>query len=81
MSPIYGQATKLFLESEFQHKGNKQTENTNSQQNLAVFLGGTDSENEFILILYSNGHKNFLTKLSSLGKEPTFKVFKLKFFM
>ena len=57
MSPIYGHETKLFLESEFQHKGNKQTENANPQQNLAVFLGGTDSENEFILILHSNGHK------------------------
>ena len=25
-SPIYGHVAKLFLESEFQHKGNKQTE-------------------------------------------------------
>ena len=25
MSPTYGYITKLFLESEFQHKGNKQT--------------------------------------------------------
>ena len=73
MSPIYRHETKLFLESEFQLKGNKQMENVNSQQNLAVFLGGTDSENEFILILHSNGHKKIWTKLSSLGKEPTFK--------
>ena len=48
MSPTYGYVTKLFLESEFQHKGNKQTKNANSQQNLAVFLTGTDSENKNI---------------------------------
>ena len=28
MSPTYGYVTKLFLESEFQHKGNKQNEKT-----------------------------------------------------
>ena len=27
MSPTYGYVTKLFLESEFQHKGNKQMKN------------------------------------------------------
>ena len=45
MSPTgtYGYVTKLFLESEFQQKGNKQT---NSQQNLAVFWVGTDLENK-----------------------------------
>ena len=49
MTPTYGYVTKLFLESEFQHKGNKQTEkNANSQQNLAGFLAGTDSENKNI---------------------------------
>ena len=68
MSPIYGHETKLFLESEFQHIGNKQTENANSQQNLAVFLGGTDSENEFILILHSNGHKKNLDKIVIIRK-------------
>ena len=48
--PAYGYVTKLFLESEFQHKGTKQKkkkkkrkkENANFQQNLAVFLVGTD---------------------------------------
>ena len=68
MPSIYGHETKLFLESEFQHKGNKQTENANSQQNLAVFLGGTDSENEFILILHSNGHKKNLDKIVIIRK-------------
>ena len=48
MSPTYGHVIKLFLESEFQHKGNKQWKNANTQQNLAVFLAGTDSENKII---------------------------------
>ena len=48
ISPTYGHVTKLFLESEFQHKGNKQTKNMNSQQNLAVLLAGIDSENKII---------------------------------
>ena len=48
MSPTYGYVTELFLESEFQHKGKKQTTNANSQQNLAGFLAGTDSENKNI---------------------------------
>ena len=37
---LIGYVTKLFLESEFQHKGNEQTK--------AVFLAGTDSENKII---------------------------------
>ena len=35
MSPTYGHVTELFLESEFQHKGNEQLKNANSQQNIA----------------------------------------------
>ena len=45
----FGHVTKLFLESEFQHKGNKQMErkkekknNVNSKQTLAVFSAATD---------------------------------------
>ena len=48
MSPTYGYMMKLFLESDFQHKGNKQRENANSQQNLAGFFARTDSENKII---------------------------------
>ena len=44
ISPTYGHMAKLFLESEFQCKGNKQTKKPNSQQNLAVFSAATDSE-------------------------------------
>ena len=38
--------TKLFLELEFQHEGNKQMKNMNSKQNLAVFSAATDSEHK-----------------------------------
>ena len=45
----YGHMTKLFLESEFQQKGNKQTKkNSYSQQKHAVFSAATDSENKII---------------------------------
>ena len=33
MSPTYGYVTKLFLESEFQHKGNKQMKNKQKNKN------------------------------------------------
>ena len=36
--------TKLFLEPEFQTKGNNKRKNANSQQNLAVFSAATGSE-------------------------------------
>ena len=73
-SPIYGYVAKLFLESEFQHKRNKQTKNANSQQNLAVFSAVTDSENIIIQILHVKGQIKIWTEMSSLGQEPTFKV-------
>ena len=45
----------------------------NSQQNFAVFLTGTDSENKIIEILRRKEQKIIWTKLSSLEQEPTFK--------
>ena len=57
---------KLFLESEFQHKGNKQTvKNVNSQQNLAFFSAATDSKHKIIQILHEKGQSNVWTELSS----------------
>ena len=44
----YGHVTKLFLNSEFQHKGNKQMKNVNFKQNLAVFSTTTDLENKIL---------------------------------
>ena len=73
-SPTYGHVTKLFLESEFQHKGNKQTKkNANSQPNLAFSSAATDSDHRIIQILHKKGQNNIWTELSSLGQEPTFK--------
>ena len=46
--------------------------NANSQQNLVVFLTGTDSENKTIKILHRKGQKQIWAKLSSLGQKPTF---------
>ena len=48
MSPTYGHVTKLFLELEFKHKENKQTENRKFSAKFSVFLAGTDSENKII---------------------------------
>ena len=73
MSPTYRYMTKLFLELEFQHKGNKPIKKANSQQNLAVFLAGTDSEKNYLNTTQKRS-KNIWTKLSSLGQEPTFNV-------
>ena len=48
MLPTYGHVTKLFLESEFQHKGNKHMKKCKSQQYLVVSLAGIDLENKII---------------------------------
>ena len=63
MSPTYGHVTKLFLELEFQHTGNKKKkEKANSKQNLAVFWAGTDSENK-VFKYYTEKDKNILDKI------------------
>ena len=54
MSPTYGHVTKIFLESVFQQKGNKQTKNAISLQNLAVVMARTDSGNKY----YTEKDKN-----------------------
>ena len=48
MSPTNWHVARLFLESEVQHRGNKQMKNANSQPDLAVFLARTDSEYKII---------------------------------
>ena len=72
-SPIYGYMTNLFLESKFQHKGNKQKKkkkkkNANSQQNHAVFLAATDSENKIIQILRKKGQIKNLNRIVIVRK-------------
>ena len=72
MSPAYGYVVKLILESEFQHKGNKQT---NSQQNLTFFYWQEQIlKTKILRILHRKGFKNIWTKFSSLGQEPTFYI-------
>ena len=63
---------KTILESEFQHKENKQTKPRILSKILQLFLAGTDSENKIILILHKKKDKKVWTKISSLGQEPTF---------
>ena len=48
MSPTYGYVTKLFLESDFQYKGNKQTKKSELWAKSCNFLAGIDSENKII---------------------------------
>ena len=62
-SPTYGHAAKLFLESEFQHKRNIQTETMNSQLNLAVFSAATDSANKIIQILHRKGQQQKMDRI------------------
>ena len=64
---------KTFLESEFQHKENKQTEKRKFSANLAVFLAATDLESKIIQILDRKGQIKHWTELSSLEQELTFK--------
>ena len=68
---------KTILESKFKHKGNKQTKKVNSWQNLALFLAATDSENIIIQMLHGKGQTEIWTVLSSLGQEPTIKIFRV----
>ena len=70
MSPTYGHVTKLFLESEFQYKGKKQTKNLNS-----LWFSWEEQIQKIKLFKY-NTEKQLWTKLSSLGQEPTFKAAK-----
>ena len=48
MVPTYGHVTKLSLESEFQHKENKQTKRREFSAKSCSFLAGTDSKNKII---------------------------------
>ena len=61
--PTYGHVTELFLESEFQHKGNKQMKNANSKPNIAVFSEAIDSQNKIIQILHRKGQKIKLDRI------------------
>ena len=75
--------TELFLESEFQPKGNKKRKNPNSQPDIAVFSEAVDLENKIRpgRVAQSVGH---LTRKSGvLGSIPglaTYFRFSFRFF-
>ena len=73
-SPTFGHMTKLFWESEFNHKRNKQTKKRKSQKTFAVFSAATDSKIKMIEILLRKGQKKIWTELPLLEQEPTFKI-------
>ena len=68
-SPTYGHVTKLFLESESQHKGNKQTKQCKFSAKSCGFLGS----NRFRKLNYSNTKlkrtKTIWIELSLLGQK------------
>ena len=79
---------KILSDQELQHihclhLENQQKKTYNFRQNPAVFLPATDSDNKFKIIkYYEEKDKNiFLTYLSSLEQEPTFKIFLTKQFL
>ena len=72
MSPIYGYVTKLFLESEIQHKGYKQTKKTRIVSKILRFSWQEQIQKIKIFKYYTERIKNTWTILSSLGQEPTF---------
>ena len=69
-----GMWQNFFLDSKFQHKGNKQTKKGEFSAKFCVFLGSIDSENIIIQILHGKRETEIWTVLSSLGQEPTFKA-------
>ena len=63
---------KLFLESEFQRKGNQQMIKRKFSAKSCSFLGSNRFRN-YIQILHGKGQIKILTESSWLGQEPTFK--------
>ena len=73
MSLTYGYVTKLFLESEFQHKGNKQTKTTRILNKILRVSSQEQIQKIKIFKYYTEkDKKNIWKKLSSLEQEPTF---------
>ena len=71
-SPTYGHATKLFLESKFQHKGNKEMKkNRNSKRNFAVFSAATDSKHKIIQIVHRKRTNKNLDRIV-IGRTGTY---------
>ena len=74
MSLTYGHVTKLFIESEFQHKGNEQTLKKQILSKILQFSLQKQIQKMKLFKSYTEKDKKKpWTKLSSLGQEPTFK--------
>ena len=67
--------SKLFLEMEFQHNGNKQMKKCEFSAKSCGFLGRNRFREKNYLNTTQKRTKNIWTKLSSLGQEPTFNCF------
>ena len=72
-SPTYERVNKLFLESEFQHKGNKQTKTTRILSKIARFSRQQLIQKIKIFKNYTDTDKKWI-ELSSLGQEYTLTV-------
>ena len=73
-SSTYGHVKKLFLESEFQHKGNNQMKkNVNSKQILQFSQLQQIQNIKFLQILHRKGQNKIWCQFSLLGQEPAFK--------
>ena len=73
-SSTYGHVTKLFLELEFHHKGNKQTKTGLIVSKLLRFSRQEWIQKIKLFKCYTEKGKNKnWTDLSLLGQEPTFK--------
>ena len=60
MSPTYGSVTKLFIESEFQHKQINKRKKCEFSAKSCSLLGGTDSEIKLFKHYTEKNKKKFL---------------------
>ena len=74
MSPTYEYVTKLFLESEFQHKGNKQTKKREFSAKSCSFLSRNRFRKQKYLNTTQKRIKKYLDKIVFFRQEPTFKL-------
>ena len=63
MSPIYGYVTKLFLESEFQHIGNKQTKKTRILSKILWFSWQEQIQKIKLFNCFTEKDKKYLDKI------------------
>ena len=70
MTPTYGHVRKLFLESEFQHKGNKQTKKTRIFSKILRFSWQEQIQIIKLFKYYTEKYNDkILPQLSLLGQE------------